>query len=69
MYGTPNHIRSDNGPEFIAKAIRGWVSQVDIVTLYDEPGSPWENGYVVSFHSVSVQRPDRFFLNAGLACG
>lgn len=51
MYGTPSHIRSDNGPEFIAKAIRDWVSQIDIGTLYVEPGSPWENGYAESFHS------------------
>ena len=45
------HIRSDNGPEFIAQAIRRWLKQVDVETLYIEPGSPWENGYAESFHS------------------
>ncbi len=42
MYGMPRHIRSDNGPEFIAKAIRGWLSKLGVKTLYVEPGSPWE---------------------------
>ena len=51
MYGVPKHIRSDNGPEFIAKSIQAWVSQMSIGTLYVEPGSPWENGYAESFHS------------------
>ena len=49
--GVPKHIRSDNGPEFIAKAIRRWLSQAGVETLYVEPGSPWENGYAESFHS------------------
>ena len=44
-------IRSDNGPEFVAAAIRRWLGQVDVETLYIEPGSPWENGYAESFHS------------------
>ena len=47
--GVPDHIRSDNGPEFTAKAIRGWLGRVGARTLYIEPGSPWENGYVESF--------------------
>lgn len=51
MRGVPRHIRSDNGPEFIAHAIRGWLDQVDVEALYIEPGSPWENGYAESFHS------------------
>ena len=51
MYGTPDYIRSDNGPEFIAKAIQQWLKQLDVKTLYVEPGSPWENGYAESFHS------------------
>jgi transposase InsO family protein len=51
MYGVPNHIRSDNGPEFIANAIRTWVGQLGVNTMYIEPGSPWENGYAESFHS------------------
>jgi putative transposase len=49
--GVPQCIRSDNGPEFIALAIRRWLCQVDVETLYIEPGSPWENGYAESFHS------------------
>ena len=51
MYGMPEHIRSDNGPEFIAKAIRRWLKKLGVQTLYVEPGSPWENGYAESFHS------------------
>lgn len=49
--GVPNHIRSDNGPEFIADAQRHWLDHVGVETLYIEPGSPWENGYAESFHS------------------
>jgi transposase InsO family protein len=51
MRGVPRHIRSDNGPEFIAWAIQCWTKQLSIETLYIEPGSPWENGYAESFHS------------------
>ena len=51
MHGVPEHIRSDNGPEFTAKAIREWLEQLDVGTLYIEPGSPWQNGYAESFHS------------------
>jgi putative transposase len=51
MRGVPQHIRSDNGPEFIARAIQRWTKQLSIETLYVEPGSPWENGYAESFHS------------------
>jgi transposase InsO family protein len=49
--GVPGHIRSDNGPEFIASAIRDWLSGAGVGALYVEPGSPWENGYAESFHS------------------
>jgi len=48
--GTPDHIRSDNGPEFTAQAVREWLGRVDVKTLFIEPGSPWENGYVESFN-------------------
>ena len=48
--GVPEHIRSDNGPEFTARAIRQWLSRVGAKTLYIEPGSPWENGYIESFN-------------------
>ena len=49
--GVPEHIRSDNGPEFTARAVREWLGKVGAKTLYIEPGSPWENGYVESFNS------------------
>ncbi len=48
--GTPGHIRSDNGPEFAAVAVRGWITGVQASTAFIEPGSPWENGYVESFN-------------------
>jgi len=48
--GTPEFIRSDNGPEFTAKAIRGWLNRLGVRTLFIEPGSPWENGYCESFN-------------------
>jgi transposase InsO family protein len=48
--GPPGHIRSDNGPEFVAKVVRGWLGRVGVTTLFIEPGSPWENGYNESFN-------------------
>ncbi len=48
--GIPEHIRSDNGPEFIAKELRNWLGKLGTKTLYIEPGSPWENGYCESFN-------------------
>jgi putative transposase len=50
LQGIPEHIRSDNGPEFIAEKLRKWLSAVGAKTLYIEPGSPWENGYCESFN-------------------
>jgi putative transposase len=47
--GIPEYIRSDNGPEFTAKMVREWLADVGVSTLFIEPGSPWENGYVESF--------------------
>jgi putative transposase len=47
----PEHIRSDNGPEFVAKDLRKWLADTGAKTLYIEPGSPWENGYCESFNS------------------
>jgi transposase InsO family protein len=49
--GVPKHIRSDNGPEFIAEAIRSWLATSGSKSLYIEPGSPWQNGYAESFHA------------------
>ena len=49
-YGRPKHLRSDNGPEFIAYAIQDWLAAAAVKTLYIKPGSPWENGHIESFH-------------------
>jgi transposase InsO family protein len=51
LRGVPSHIRSDNGSEFIATAVRDWIRAVGAKTAYIEPGSPWENGYCESFNS------------------
>ena len=51
LRGVPTHIRSDNGPEFIATAVQKWISAVGSNTAYIAPGSPWENGYVESFNA------------------
>ena len=48
--GIPQHIRSDNGPEFTAKVVRKWLNSLGVKTLFIEPGSPWENGYIESFN-------------------
>lgn len=48
--GVPKHVRSDNGPEFIAKRLRQWFENLQVKPLYIEPGSPWENGYIESFN-------------------
>jgi len=48
--GIPRFIRSDNGPEFIAHAVKSWLQERGVETLYIEPGSPWENGYIESFN-------------------
>ena len=50
LRGVPGYIRSDNGPMFIAEAVRGWIKAVGAKTAYIEPGSPWENGYCESFN-------------------
>lgn len=50
-HGPPEHVRSDNGPEFAAKAVRAWLGKVGVNTLFIEPGSPWENGYIESFNA------------------
>ena len=51
LRGVPGHVRSDNGPEFVAKAVQGWITAVGAKTAYIAPGSPWENGYVESFNA------------------
>lgn len=51
LYGSPDYIRSDNGPEFVAKELRSWLADLGITTTYIEPGSPWENGHIESFNA------------------
>ena len=51
LRGVPGHIRSDNGPEFIAQCVQEWIAAVGAKTAYIAPGSPWENGYVESFNA------------------
>ena len=51
LRGVPAHIRSDNGPEFVAKAVQAWIGAVGSSTAYIAPGSPWENGYIESFNA------------------
>jgi putative transposase len=51
VHGRPEHIRSDNGPEFVATVVRKWLERLGTQPLYIEPGSPWENGYCESFNS------------------
>jgi putative transposase len=58
-HGPPEHIRSDNGPEFAARALRDWLGKVGVKTLFIEPGSPWENGYIESFNAPA-QRAARW---------
>ena len=48
--GAPAHIRSDNGSEFVARTLQAWLAERQVKTLYIEPGSPWQNGHVESFH-------------------
>ena len=51
LRGIPGHIRSDNGPEFVAKAVQAWITAVGAKTAYIAPGSPWENGFIESFNA------------------
>jgi putative transposase len=51
LRGVPGHVRSDNGPEFVAKAVREWITAVGAKTAYIAPGSPWENGFIESFNA------------------
>ena len=55
-HGPPEHIRSDNGPEFVAINVREWLGRIGVKTLYIEPGSPWENGYCESLNSKLTRR-------------
>ena len=68
--GTPEHIRSDNGPEFVSKVICRWLKQADVKTLFIAKGSPWENGYVESFNGTlhDELRNRELFLSFEEAC-
>ena len=50
-HGAPRYLRSDNGPEFIARAVKEWLAASGVATLYIEPGAPWQNAYSESFNS------------------
>ena len=52
IYGIPKFIRSDNGPEFVARILRDWLKEIGVQTAYIEPGSPWENGFCESFNGT-----------------
>ncbi|MBS10391.1 MAG: hypothetical protein CME19_02160 [Gemmatimonadetes bacterium] len=54
-YGVPKHIPSDNGPEFVARAIRSWLSRLGVETLLIERGSPWVNGYIEPFAASRIR--------------
>ena len=51
QHGAPEYIRSDNGSEFIERSLQAWLKTLEIKTLFIDPGSPWQNGYIESFHS------------------
>src|SRR5437868_12606971 len=51
LRGVPGHVRSDNGPEFVAKAVQQWIGAVGAKTAYIAPGSPWENGFIERFNA------------------
>jgi transposase InsO family protein len=50
LRGAPDYLRSDNGSEFTSEILRGWLGRLGVKTLFIEPGSPWENGYIESFN-------------------
>ena len=52
QHGPPAHLRSDNGPEFVAEALKRYLADQDVETRYIEPGAPWQNGYVESFNAT-----------------
>ena len=51
LCGVPGHVRSDDGPEFVAKAVQAWIGAVGARTAYIAPGSPWENGFIESLNA------------------
>jgi putative transposase len=72
MKGVPEHLRSDNGPEFVAHDLRKWLAEIGAKTMDIEPGSPWENGYCESFNREDAGRVSQrrnLLLDQGTACG
>jgi transposase InsO family protein len=69
LRGVPGHIRSDNGPEFIAKAVRQWITAVGAKTAYIAPGSPWENGFIESFMYRRPRGRKRFLAGSMTSVG
>ena len=67
--GVPAYLRSDNGSEFTATKVREWLSRVGVTTLFIEPGSPWENGYVESFNGKLRDAPDIVATTPARRCG
>ena len=67
--GAPTYLRSDNGSEFTATAVREWLEGVGVKTLFIEPGSPWENGYIESFNGKLREKllNGEIFVRAGLS--
>ncbi len=59
IHGIPEHIRSDNGPERVAKRFRQWLARLGTKAVYITPGSPWENGYCESFNDKLRDEPER----------
>ena len=68
LRGVPGHIRSGNGPEFVAKAVQKWITAIGAKTAYITPGSPWENGFIESEITVTRLAQDHFYvLSAAVA--
>ena len=58
--GYPQAVRTDNGPEFTAHRVRDWLQNVEVKTLFIEPGSPWENDYIESFNVAAAGQPRKY---------
>ncbi len=67
VHGTPAFIRSDNGPEFVAIALHGWLAHQQVTTIYIDPGGPWQNGYGKSFNGTVRDECLNLYLFASVA--
>lgn len=70
LRGPPAFVRSDNGPEFVAKAVRRWISAVGARTAFIEPGSPWENGFIrcLAAHASHAREGRASMPGSGMSC-